>query len=226
MSASKQLVFEQFARVARALGSPHRLELLDVLCQGERSVERLALAAGLSVGNASQHLQQLRRASLVTTRKSGTHVVYALADREIISLIRALWRVGERNLAELDRLVQHYYRDRDRLEPVTRDALLKRLRRRSVVVIDVRPYEEYVAGHVPGAISIPVTDLRQRLKEVPRGCEIVACCRGPYCVYAYQAVEILRTAGLPARRLEGGFLEWQADGHPVQRGEPSIAPNG
>ncbi len=167
VSGPKQLAFDQFARLARALGSPHRLELLDILAQGERSVERLAEAAHLPLSNASQHLQQLRRAGLVVTRKAGTHVIYSLPGPEVIDLIRTLWRVGERNLAELERIIQQYYRNRDSLEPVARDELLGRLRRRSVIVIDVRPEEEYAAGHVQGAISIPVTELQRRLKQIP-----------------------------------------------------------
>jgi len=216
VSGPKQLAFDQFARLARALGSPHRLELLDILAQGERSVERLAEAAHLPLSNASQHLQQLRRAGLVVTRKAGTHIIYSLPGPEIIDLIRTLWRVGERNLAELERIIQQYYRNRDSLEPVARDELLGRLRRRSVIVIDVRPEEcrgtcagsDQYSGHRAAASS----------EADPRGSDIVACCRGPYCVYSYQAIEILRAAGFSARRLHGGFLEWQANGLPVDRG--------
>jgi rhodanese-related sulfurtransferase/predicted transcriptional regulator len=217
MSGPKQLAFEQFARLARALGNPHRLELLDILAQGERTVERLAEAAHLNLSNASQHLQQLRRAGLIISRKDGTYIIYSIAGPEVIDLVRAVWRVGERHLADIERIVQQYYRQRDTLEPVTRDELLGRLRKQAVVVIDVRPQEEYVAGHVTGAVSIPVTELKRRLKKIPRGAQVVACCRGPYCVYSYEAVEILRAAGFSARRLQGGFLEWQANGLPVER---------
>jgi rhodanese-related sulfurtransferase/predicted transcriptional regulator len=217
MAGPKQLVFEQFALVARALGSAHRLELLDILAQGERSVERLAQAAGLTINNTSQHLQQLRRAGLVTSRKAGTQVIYSLADPEAIILVRTLWRVTERNVAELERVVQRYYRDRDSLEPVTRDELRARLRTGSVIVLDVRPADEYAAGHVPGAVSIPVGELKRRLKEIPKGQEIVACCRGPYCVYSYDAMDILRPRGFKARRLDGGYLEWIAAGLPIER---------
>jgi rhodanese-related sulfurtransferase/DNA-binding HxlR family transcriptional regulator len=220
---AKQLAFEQFALVARALGSSHRLELLDILVQGDRSVERLAQAAGLTINNTSQHLQQLRRAGLVTSRKSGTHVIYSIADAEVITLVRTLWQVTERNVAELERVIQRYYRDRDGLEPVSRDELKARLRKGSVVVLDVRPADEYAAGHLPGAMSIPVNELKRRLKEVPRGQEIVACCRGPYCVYSYDAIAILRPKGFQVRRLKGGYLEWMAAGLPIEGGVHSVA---
>jgi rhodanese-related sulfurtransferase len=213
------LAFEQFALVARALGSGHRLELLDILIQGERSVERLAQASGLTITNASQHLHQLRRAGLVASRKLGTQVIYSLADPEVIALVRTLWRVTERNVAELERVVQRYYRDRDELEPVSRDELKARLRQGSVVVLDVRPADEYAAGHVPGAVSIPVSELKRRLKEIPKGRDIVACCRGPYCVYSHDAIEILRPKGFRIRRLQGGFLEWMTEGLPIERPE-------
>jgi rhodanese-related sulfurtransferase/DNA-binding HxlR family transcriptional regulator len=211
----KSLVFEQFALVAKALGSRHRLELLDVLVQGERSVERLASAAGLNIGNASQHLKELRRVGLVSSRKVGTQVIYSLADAEVITLVRTLWHVAERNVAEVGRIVQHYYQSRDELEPVSRDELRKRIREKSVLVVDVRPADEYAAAHLPGAVGIPVSELKRRLKAIPKGREIVACCRGPYCVYSYEAVEILRAAGFRARRLDGGFLEWRVAGLPT-----------
>jgi rhodanese-related sulfurtransferase/DNA-binding HxlR family transcriptional regulator len=217
-ATSKKLAFEQFALVARALGSGHRLELLEILAQGERSVERLAQASGLTITNASQHLQHLRRAGLVSSRKVGTQVIYSLADPEVIALVRTLWHVTERNVAELGRLIQRYYYGRDGLEPVSRDELKTRLRQRSVIVLDVRPGDEYAAGHVPGAISIPVSELKRRLKEIPKGQEIVACCRGPYCVYSYDAIDILRPKGFSIRRLKGGYLEWMAAGLPIERG--------
>lgn len=213
----KKLAFEQFAVVGRALGSGHRLELLDVLAQGERSVEALAQASGLQVTNASQHLQQLRRAGLVTRRKVGKQVIYALIEVEVITLVKALRRVAEQNLAEIGRLIDRYYRHRDSLEPVSRDELLARIRKRAVVVLDVRPAEEHAAGHVPGAMSIPVKDLKRRLRELPKGRAIVACCRGPYCVYSYDAIDILRPKGFDVRRLDGGFLHWLAAGLPVER---------
>jgi len=214
-TSPKHLAFEQFALVGRAVGSGPRLELLDILAQGERSVERLAEAAHLKIGNASQHLHHLRRAGLVTSRKMGTTVIYALTSPDVILLVRALWRVAENNLAEVERIVQHFYRERDGLEPISRDELQRRLRAKSVLVLDVRPADEYAAAHLPGAVSIPVTELKRRLKEVPRGRDIVACCRGPYCVYSYEAIEILRRAGYSARRLDGGFLEWRVAGLPL-----------
>jgi rhodanese-related sulfurtransferase/predicted transcriptional regulator len=222
MSANgpKRLAFEQFAMVARALGNGHRLELLDVLAQGERGVDRLAEAAGLTVGNASQHLQYLWRAGVVTRKRIGTQIVYAIADPEVIALVRCLWKVAERNVAALRQIVQEYYRDRDSLEPMSRDELLARLSKGAVYVLDVRPPDEYAAGHVPGAVSVPLGDMKRRLRRIPKGKEIVACCRGPYCVYAYEAVEILRRAGYSARRLQGGFLEWRAAGLPVA--SPSV----
>jgi len=213
----KLLAFEQFALLARALGSEHRLELLDILIQGERGVERLAQAAGLTVNNTSQHLQQLRRAGLVTSRKNGTQVIYSLADPEVITLIGTLRRVAERNLAELKQVMERFYRDRDSLEAVSRDELRARLRKGSVIVLDVRPKEEYAAGHVPSAVSIPVSELKRRLKEIPKGHDIVACCRGPYCVYSYDAIDILRPRGFRVRRLKGGFSEWLAAGLPIER---------
>src|SRR5262249_52759433 len=156
-------------------------------------------------------------AGLVTSRKSGTQVIYSLADPEVMTLIRSLWRVAERNLAELGRVVERYYRDRDSLEAVSRDELRTRLRKGSVLVMDVRPADEYAAGHLPGAVSIPVSEIKRRLKEIPKGQEIVAYCRGPYCVYSYEAIEILRQRGFHARRLEGGFSEWLAAGLPIER---------
>lgn len=213
----KLLAFAQFAQLARALGNEHRLELLDILIQGERGVERLAQAAGLTINNTSQHLQQLRRAGLVTSRKRGTQVIYSIADPEVITLIGTLGRVAEHNIAELKQVIERFYRDRDSLEPVSRDELRARLRKGSVIVLDVRPEDEYAAGHLPGAVSIPVSELKRRLKEIPKGQDVVACCRGPYCVYSYDAIEILRPRGFRVRRLEGGFSEWLAAGLPIER---------
>ena len=216
-ASPKRLAFEQFALMARALGNEHRLELLDILIQGERGVERLAQASHLTINNASQHLQQLRRAGLITSRKNGTQVIYSLADFEVITLIKTLRRAAERNVAELGQVVERYYRNRDSLEPVSRDELRARLRKGSVLVLDVRPTDEYAAAHLPGAISIPVSEIKRRLKEIPKSQDIVACCRGPYCVYSYEAIEILRPKGFRARRLDGGFSEWLAAGLPIER---------
>lgn len=214
----KQHAFEQFAQVARALGSAHRLELIDTLVQGERSVERLAHACGLSVTNASQHLHQLKRAGLVASRKTGTRVIYSVSDPDVLELVRTLWRVAENNVPDVDYLRRKYYLNRDKLEPVSRETLLARMKRDSnLTVLDVRPAEEWAAGHVPGAINIPVNEIDTRLGEIPKERQTVTCCRGPYCVYSYQAVEALRPHGFDIRRLEGGFSEWLARGLPIER---------
>ncbi|OBJ87474.1 ArsR family transcriptional regulator [Mycobacterium gordonae] len=222
MSGSKKLALEQLAAVARALGSGHRLELLDVLINGERGVEALAEETGLSVANASQHLQQLHRGGLLTRRRQGKQMIYGLADLEVLHLVNMLRRLAERNLAEMDRVVGTYYRDRDQLEPVTRDELSARLRDGSVVVLDVRDAEEYAAGHIPGALNIPARELEQRLGEIPGGRDIVAYCRGLYCVYSYDALDTLRPRGYTAHRLRGGYADWLAAGLPTEsRTDPS-----
>lgn len=217
MRGAKKLIFEQFALVGQALSSGHRLELLDLLVQGERSVHELARAAGLTLANASQHLLQLRRAGLVTSRREGKRVIYALSDPQVWEVVRAVRGAAERNLAKVDHLVRQYYADRDSLEPVSRDELRARLTAGSVLVLDVRPAQEYSAGHLPGAVSIPLDELAERLDELPSGMDIVACCRGPYCVYSYDALELLRPHGFSARRLDGGFSEWLAADLPVAR---------
>lgn len=217
MSGAKKLIFEQFALVGQALSSGHRLELLDLLVQGERSVDALARASGLTFANASQHLLQLRRAGLVTSRRDGKRVIYALSDPQVWDVVRAVRAVAERNLASVGSLVRQYYTDRDSLEPISRDELQARVAAGSVLVLDVRPAMEYAAGHLPGAVSIPLDELAERLDELPSGIDIVACCRGPYCVYAYDALELLRPNGFSARRLDGGFSEWLAADLPVVR---------
>jgi rhodanese-related sulfurtransferase/DNA-binding transcriptional ArsR family regulator len=213
----KNRLYAQFARVGKALGSPHRLELLELLGQGERSVDSLAGELGASIANVSQHLQALRQAALVESRKQGQFVYYRLADPAISDLCRALRTVSERRLAELDRLVRDHFGDRSG-EPVSMQELLKRARSAEVVILDARPANEYEAGHIAGAISVPVADLRRRLKELPKNKEYVAYCRGPYCVYADQAVELLQAKGRRARRLFEGFPEWRAAGLPVESG--------
>jgi DNA-binding transcriptional ArsR family regulator/rhodanese-related sulfurtransferase len=213
----KNRLYAQFARIGKALGSPHRLELLELLGQGERSVDSLARELGASIANVSQHLQALRQAALVDTRKQGQFVYYRLADPAISDLCRALRTVSERRLAELDRLVREQFGDRPG-EPVSMQELLKRARSAEVVILDTRPANEYEAGHIAGAISVPVADLRRRLKELPREKEYVAYCRGPYCVYADQAVALLHAKGRRARRLLEGFPEWRAAGLPVETG--------
>jgi rhodanese-related sulfurtransferase/DNA-binding MarR family transcriptional regulator len=210
---AKTALFDEFARAAKSLASGRRIELVDVLANGERTVEALAGEVGLSVANTSQHLQVLRRAGLVTTRREGTSVHYRLAGPEVFALWRALRALATSRLAEVERLTAAYLGDRDELEPVTRQELARRLRDGDrLVVLDVRPAAEHAAGHLPGAVSIPVGELRRRLAELPRDREIVAYCRGPYCAFAHEAVAILREAGLPARRLEDGLPEWRAAG--------------
>ncbi len=217
-AGSKRVLYEHFAEVARALGSGHRLELLELLAQGERSVEQLTELADLGVANASQHLQQLRRAGLVTSRKEGKYVFYRLTDDAVVRLTGALKEVAERNYAEAARVVELYFRQRDALEPVSREELLRRQREGSVTVLDVRPADEFAAGHVEGAINIPIRELARRVAEVRRGREVVAYCRGRYCVMAYEAVIRLRTQGFRARRLVDGYPEWRLAGLPVAVG--------
>ena len=212
----KQALFAQFASVARGLGHLHRLDLLEQLSQGERSVEALAERTGLSVANTSQHLQQLRRVGLVSARRAGKFVYYTIADDAVLDLLAALRRIAERNLAEVDRLVRNYFLDRDSLDPVSRDELVRRLRAGAVTVLDVRPSDEFALGHVPAAVNIPLRELETRLAELDPAQEVVAYCRGPYCVLSYEAVALLRRRGFRARRLEDGLPEWRAAGLPVE----------
>ena len=205
-------------RVARALGHAHRLELLEHLAQGERGVEALAERVGLSIANASQHLQQLRRAGLVANRREGKFILYRLADDGVVGLTAALRAVAERNLAEVDRIRRGYFAERDSLEPVSRQELLARVEAGLVTVLDVRPEDEFAHGHLPGAINIPVRELRSRLSELDPGREVIAYCRGAYCVFSFEAVASLRAEGRAARRLEDGFPEWRAAGLPVSTG--------
>jgi ArsR family transcriptional regulator len=214
----KQLLFDQFAIVAKTLGHSHRLELIEQLAQGERSVEILAARIGLSVANASQHLQHLRRAGLVTTRREGKFVHYRLSDEAVLGLLGALRRIAERNLAEVGQVVRSYFEQRDALEAVSREELMRRLRVGSVTVLDVRPEDEYALGHVPGAINVPLHALKNRLAKLSRSKEIVAYCRGPYCVLSFEAVALLREKGYKVRRLEDGMPEWRAAGFPVVEG--------
>lgn len=215
----KQAVFAGLAEIAQALGHPHRLEVLEHLGQGERSVEDLAALAGLTFANTSRHLQILRRAALVTTRRDGKRILYSLAGQDdVIALLKALGRVGERNAAEIERVMAAYFRARDAMEPVTRKGLIKRLRDDLVTVLDVRPKAEFALGHLPSALNIPWPDLKKRLAELPKDREIVAYCRGPYCVLSFEAVAILRARGYKVHRLEDGFPEWRAAGLPVEAG--------
>ena len=214
----KQALFAEFAKVARALGHSHRLEILEHLAQGERGVEALSARTGLSIANTSQHLQQLRRAGLVASRRDGKFVLYRLADETVLGLLTSLRQVAERNVAEVDRIVRCYFADRDSLEPVSRKELLERLRTGLVTVLDVRPADEFAQGHVPGALNIPLNELDARLADFDPGQQIVAYCRGAYCVLSFEAVAILRARGFNVRRLEEGLPEWKAAGLPVQTG--------
>jgi len=214
----KDRLYGQFARIGKALSSPHRLEILELLAQSERTVESLATEIGVSLANASQHLQVLRQAALVESRKDGLFVYYRLAATEVFDLSRVLRTVAEGRLAEFERLIREHFSARDDAEAVPMAELLKRARSKQVVILDTRPAGEYVAGHIPGAISVPVDDLKRRLQELTKGKEYVAYCRGPYCVYADRAVELLQANGRRARRLLDGFPEWRAAGLPVASG--------
>lgn len=215
----KDRLYGEFARIGKTLASPHRLEILEVLAQGERTVESVATETGLSVANASRHLQQLRQAQLVLARREGLFVHYRLAGPEVVSLMLALRHTAEVHLAEVDRVVHDFLGDRDGFEPVTPDELARRMTNGEVVVLDVRPEQEYAAGHIAGARSMPVSGLSERLGELPRENEYVAYCRGPYCVYADEAVEVLRANGLKAQRLTDGYPEWWLSGRPVRTGK-------
>jgi rhodanese-related sulfurtransferase/DNA-binding transcriptional ArsR family regulator len=211
----KDRLYEELGRIAKALDSPRRLELIDLLAQGERSVEDLAREAALSVANASRHLQILRAARVVEARKAGLRVYYRLAESGVYEAARAIRGVAESRLAEVDQMVRTYLGARDELEPVSREELSDRVRDGRVEVIDVRPRQEYLAGHIPGALSVPVDELDRRLPKLSARKDIVAYCRGPYCVMAYEAVAKLRASGRRARRLVDGFPEWRAAGFPV-----------
>ncbi len=212
----KQELFTQFARTGQALSNGNRLELLEFLAQGERNVESLSRATRLTVANTSRHLQQLKQAGLVSARKDGIHVYYRLSGEDVLVLLNALRAVSETHLAEVDRLVTSYLTVKDDLEPIPRKELLGRAREGSITVLDVRPPEEYSAGHLPGAVNVPVADLEKRLSEFDSEQEIVAYCRGPYCVLAFEAVAQLRKHGIKARRLEEGFPEWKMAGLPIE----------
>jgi len=219
MSTSPKLtLFFQFAAVAKSLAHPNRLELLEQLAQGERSVETLADRTGLSIANASQHLQQMRHAGVVAARREGKFVFYALSDDAVLDLVSALRRIAERNVAEVDRVIRSYFDDRDSLEPISRKDLLKRSRAGTVTVLDVRPSDEFALGHIRGAVNVPLRELKSRLAEFDPSQEIVAYCRSHYCVLSYEAVAALRKQGFKVRRLEEGFPEWRAAGLPIETG--------
>jgi ArsR family transcriptional regulator len=214
----KQALFAQFAAIATTLGHGHRLELLEQLAQGERTVEILAQRTGLSGANASQHLQHLRRAGLLKSRRQGKFIYYTLADDGILDVLTALRRTAERNIAEVERVVRSYFNNLDDLEPVTRKQLVKMIREGAVTVLDVRPPDEFALGHVPSAVNIPLRALKERLSEINPDREIVAYCRGEYCVLSFEAVALLRARGFRVRRLEEGLPEWRAAGLPIKTG--------
>ncbi len=213
----KQQIYSQVARIGKVVCHGHRLELLEYLAQGERTVEALVKLTGLSVANTSQHLRVMRHSGLVEARKDGLYVYYSLADDEIVRLLSSMRKLAESHLADVDRLVRAYLTVKDELEPIPRRELLERARKGMVTVLDVRPPEEFASGHVPGAVNVPLKDLTKRLKELPRDQEIVAYCRGPHCVLAFEAVEKLREKGFQARRMEDGFPEWREAGLPVEK---------
>lgn len=213
----KSAVYQQLARVAQALASDARLHLLEYLAQTERSVDELATMTGLSVANCSKHLQSLRQAGLVLARKEGLRVYYTLAGDDVLLLLNSLRQVAEHRVAEVDRLLRTWLAHRDEMEPVPATVLLERAKKGLVTVLDVRPAEEYAAGHLPGAINVPIGKLESYLSRLPRRKEVVAYCRGPYCLMSFDAVEKLRKRGWKARRLQDGFPEWRAAGLPVER---------
>lgn len=216
MASAKKQLFEQFAELARVLGHAHRLELLEHASQGERSVERLAQLTGLSVANASQHLQHLRRAGFVQPRREGNRVLYRIGDGPILPLLSALHSYAEHSQADVREIVSDYFDKTDHLEPVLREELIGRLRDKAVTLLDVRPEDEFALGHLPGAINMPLDEIEHRLSQLPTDREIVAYCRGPYCVLSFEAVALLRAKGYRIRRLEDGFPEWKAAGLEVE----------
>ncbi|MGD2217504.1 MAG: metalloregulator ArsR/SmtB family transcription factor [Gemmatimonadales bacterium] len=215
----KDAIYEQFGRIGKGLASARRLELLDILCQGPRTVEALASAVDQSVANTSQHLQVLRRARLVEAEKEGVHVTYRLADQMVCDFFRSLRVLAESRLAEIEHVTREFLEGRGTMEAVDREVLLARVRSGEVTILDVRPTEEYRAGHIPGALSVPLSELDRKLAHLPRDRDIVAYCRGPYCVLAIEAIERLRARGFTAARLEHGVPDWRALGYPVVVGE-------
>jgi rhodanese-related sulfurtransferase/DNA-binding transcriptional ArsR family regulator len=213
----KEPLYAQFARIGHAVSSPKRLELLDLLSQGEKTVEALAEQSSTPLKNTSAHLRVLRQAHLVDTRRDGTYVYYRLATDDVVRFLRELQALARSRLAEVAQVAKLYIDDRDEMEPVSLGELRRRMRERDVTVIDVRPEEEFRAGHIPGALSIPVGELKRRLSEIPKKKEVVAYCRGPYCVYSVEAVGILRKHGYRARRADDGLPAWRASALPIAR---------
>ena len=224
--AFKTELLSQIARVGKALGSGNRLELLDFLAQGERSVEDLAGMTGLSVAKASPHLRLLRNAGLVAARKAGQFVFYRVSCDAVLKLIAAQRAVAEENVAEVEKLVGEYLSHRDTLEPVPFGEMITRQREGLITVLDVRPREEYDQGHLPGAVNLPLPDIARRLNELPAKREIVAYCRGPYCLLSFDAVELLRRHGRDARRMQDGYPEWKSAGLPVETLPAAKPPKG
>jgi len=220
----KDAIYEQFARMGKAVSAPKRLELLDLLCQGPRTVEVLAEQAALSIANASQHLQVLRAARLVEAEKKGLHVEYRLAGDDVCGFFLALRNLAEGRLAEIAVVTREYLGARDAMETVGGDELLRRVKQGEVTVLDVRPPEEYRAGHIPGAVSIPLGELKARFKELPKNRDVVAYCRGPYCVFAVEAVALLRKKGFKAHRMKEGVLDWRSHGGRVEAGNLTLSP--
>jgi len=214
----KDPLYVQFARIGHAVASPVRIELLDLLAQGEKTVEALAAQSSTGIKNASAHLRVLRQARMVETRRAGTYVYYRLADEDVSRFVRELQRLGRQRLTEVEQVARQYLDDRDELQPVALAEFRKRVREGKVTVIDVRPQDEYAAGHIPGALSIPLAELRKRLSAVPKHRDVIAYCRGPYCVLALEAVTLLRKRGIRARRFEGGWPAWRLAGHPAATG--------
>jgi rhodanese-related sulfurtransferase/DNA-binding MarR family transcriptional regulator len=214
--AFKYQLYEQFSRIGKAISNPHRIELLDLLAQGERSVEELAREAAVPIANASQHLQALRRAQLVEVRRDGLYQIYRLADERVFQLIQVLRELADARFAEIDRLIEAYLRDRQELEAIDAPTLLRRMADEDLVVLDVRPASEFRSGHIAGALSIPVDELERRVGELPRDRDVIAYCRGPYCVYSDEAVALLRERGFRATRLDTGLPDWRAAGFPVE----------
>jgi rhodanese-related sulfurtransferase/DNA-binding transcriptional ArsR family regulator len=213
----KDPLYAQFARIGHAVSSAKRIELLDLLGQGEKAVEALAEQSATALKNTSAHLRVLRQARLVETRREGTHVYYRLADDDVLRFLRVFEALGRKRLAEVEQVTRLYLSDRDALEPVTLEELRRLLRSGHVTVLDVRPSDEYEAGHIPGARSVPVAQLERQLGKLPKTREVIAYCRGPYCVYSVEAVALLRRKGYRARRVEEGFADWRAEGLPVAR---------
>ena len=215
----KDAIYEQFSRIGKSVSSPKRLEMLDLLCQGEKTVETLSKETGLTLANTSQHLQTLRAARLVDAEKEGLYVKYRLADEMVCEFFRTMRVLAENLLAEVDMIKRRFLEGREGMEPVNRNDLLKRVIEGGVTVLDVRPADEYRTGHIPGALSVPLGHLKNLLSRLPKDQEIVAYCRGPYCVLAIQAVEMLRERGFEAIRLEDGIQDWRAMGLPVEIGD-------